>query len=61
MIGRLTTQFFRQAIEMLIFQTDRLVLSFGYVGVKFILFIPWPVNKGMIHESTQILKGLIAM
>ena len=59
MIGRLTTQVSRQAIEMLIFQIDKLVLSYGYVGVKCIWFIPWLVEKGMIHEPTQRFNGLL--
>ena len=48
----------RKAIEIL-FQTNRHVFSLGYVGVKFILFIPWLVDKGLIHEPTQRVKGLL--
>ena len=59
MIGRLTTQVADKRLKCSSFRLTDLFLSYGYVGVKFIWFIPWLVEKGMIHEPTQRFKGLL--
>ena len=44
-----------QAIEMLIFQADRLVLSWDFVEVKYILFAELMVRSGSEYKDSAAI------